>query len=56
MAKGSTGDISFLKMKLLQYVIEEKYEKAEVIKKWIIELGGDPCLDKIKENFMAKKV
>ena len=50
MAKGSTGDISFLKMKLLQYVIEENYEKAEVIKRWIIELHeGDDNLPGIRK-------
>jgi len=36
------ADIEYLKLKMKLYVKEEQYEKAAKIKKWIIELGGDP--------------
>ena len=39
------NDIHFLKLKLKLYLIEEQYEKAETMKKWIVELGGDPAVD-----------
>jgi len=47
MAKGSKGDITYLRLKLMIYLYEEEYEKAEVIKKWIIELGGNPEIENI---------
>jgi hypothetical protein len=47
MAKGSKGDITYLRLKLMVYLYEEEYEKAEVMKKWIIELGGNPEIENI---------
>jgi hypothetical protein len=38
-------DIIYLKLRLQLYLLNEQYEKAEVIKKWITDLGGDPSLD-----------
>ena len=35
-------DIEYLKVKMYIYVIKEEYEKAEQMKQWIIDLGGDP--------------
>lgn len=40
------GDIEYLKLKMEYYVLKEEYEKAEKLKKWIVELGGDPELKK----------
>lgn len=42
MPKGSKGDINYLRLKLKLYIHEEQYEKAEVMRRWIVELGGDP--------------
>jgi len=42
MRKGTDEDIRILKIKLKLYLLEENYEKAEVMKNWIIDLGGDP--------------
>jgi hypothetical protein len=39
------NDIEYLKVKMYIYVIKEEYEKAEQMKKWIIELGGDPTFN-----------
>ena len=36
------NDINFLKKRLYEYLEKEKYERAEVLKNWIIDLGGDP--------------
>ena len=47
MVKGSKGDIAYLRLKLMIYLHEEEYEKAEVMKKWIIELGGNPEIENI---------
>lgn len=47
MAKGSKGDITYLRLKLMIYLYEEEYEKAEVMKKWIVELGGNPEIENI---------
>lgn len=47
MAKGSDGDIRYLKLKLVLYLYEERYERAEVMKQWIIELGGNPEIEDI---------
>ena len=30
------------------YILEEEYEKAAELKRWIIDLGGDPELDDIE--------
>jgi hypothetical protein len=51
MSKGSEADIEYLKLKLKLYLLEENYEKAEVIKKWIIELGGNPEIKNLNEIF-----
>lgn len=42
MAKGSDRDIEFLKLKIKLYILKEEYEKAAELKKWVIDLGGDP--------------
>lgn len=47
MAKGSKGDIRYLKLKLMLYLCEENYERAEVMRKWIVELGGNPEIEDI---------
>lgn len=47
MAKGSKGDITYLRLKLMIYLYEEEYEKAEVMKRWIVELGGNPEIENI---------
>lgn len=54
MAKGSQGDINYLKIKLKLYLLEENYEKAEIIKQWIIELGGNPEIENLEEILVAK--
>tara|TARA_Y100000389_G_scaffold138948_1_gene136696 strand:- start:3815 stop:3997 length:183 start_codon:yes stop_codon:yes gene_type:complete len=54
MTKGSHGDIKYLKIKLKLYLLEENYEKAEVIKQWIIELGGNPEIKNIDELLVGK--
>ena len=54
MTKGSQGDINFLKIKLKLYLLEENYEKAEIIKQWIIELGGNPEIENLEEILVAK--
>jgi hypothetical protein len=47
----SKMDIEYLKLKMFSYVENEQYEKAEVMKKWILDLGGDP-----KETNLKTKV
>lgn len=54
MSKGSEADIEYLKLKLKLYLLEENYEKAEVIKKWIIELGGNPEIENLDEILVEK--
>lgn len=54
MSKGSEADIEYLKLKLKLYLLEENYEKAEVIKKWIIELGGNPEIENVDEILVGK--
>lgn len=54
MGKGSEADIEWLKIKLKLYLHEEKYERAEVIKQWIIELGGNPEIKNIDELLVGK--
>ena len=54
MSKGSEEDIEYLKLKLKLYLLEENYEKAEVIKKWIIELGGNPEIKNLNEILVGK--
>ena len=54
MSKGSEADIEYLKLKLKLYLIEENYEKAEVIKKWIIELGGNQEIKNLNEILVGK--
>jgi hypothetical protein len=54
MSKGSEADIEYLKLKLKLYLLEENYEKAEVIKKWIIELGGNPEIKNLNEILVGK--
>jgi hypothetical protein len=43
----SDKDIEFLKIKMKLYIVNEEYEKAAKLKKWIIEMGGDPNIDNI---------
>lgn len=43
----SDKDIEFLKIKIKLYIVNEEYEKAAELKKWIIEMGGDPNIDNI---------
>ena len=54
MSKGSEADIEYLKLKLKLYLLEENYEKDEVIKKWIIELGGNPEIKNLNEILVGK--
>ncbi len=48
MRKGTDKDIRILKLKLKLYLLQEDYEKAEVMKNWIIDLGGDPEVEDIE--------
>jgi protein-arginine kinase activator protein McsA len=48
MPKGSEADIEDLKTKLTLYLHEEEYEKAEVMRKWIIDLEGDPSIENVE--------
>ena len=41
------ADIEYLKVRMRLYILEEEYEKAAELKRWIIDLGGDPELDDI---------
>jgi len=43
----SDKDIEFLKLKIKLYIVNEEYEKAAELKKWIIDLGGDPEIDNV---------
>jgi hypothetical protein len=42
------ADIEYLKVRMRLYILEEEYEKAAELKRWIIDLGGDPELDDIE--------
>jgi hypothetical protein len=44
----SDRDIEFLKLKIKLYIVNEEYEKAAELKKWIIEMGGDPEIDNVE--------
>ncbi len=48
MTKGSDRDIEFLKLKIKLYILNEEYEKAAELKKWVIEMGGDPEIEDIE--------
>ena len=48
MKKGSDRDIEFLKLKIKLYIFNEEYEKAAELKKWVIEMGGDPEIEDIE--------
>lgn len=48
MPKGSEADIEYLKTKLTLYLHEEEYEKAEVMRKWIVDLEGDPTIEDVE--------
>lgn len=54
MSKGSEADIEYLKIRLKLYLNEEDYEKAEVIKQWIIELGGNPEIENVEKLLVEK--
>lgn len=54
MSKGSEADIEYLKIRLKLYLNEEDYEKAEVIKQWIIDLGGNPEIENVDELLVEK--
>lgn len=43
-------DVEYLRLRLLYYEIHEEYERAEKIKQWIIELGGNPVIDNEKNK------
>jgi len=43
------ADIEYLKVRMRLYILEEEYEKAAELKKWIIDLGGNPELDDIEK-------
>ena len=44
----SDKDIGFLKLKIKFYIVNEEYEKAAELKKWIIEMGGDPEIENVE--------
>ena len=44
----SDKDVDFLKLKIKFYIVNEEYEKAAELKKWIIEMGGDPEIDNVE--------
>ncbi len=43
----SDKDIEFLKLKIKLHIVNEEYEKAAELKKWIIDLGGDPEIENV---------
>lgn len=43
------ADIEYLKVRMRLYILEEEYEKAAELKRWIIDLGGNPELDDIEK-------
>lgn len=43
----SDKDIEFLKLKIKLHIVNEEYEKAGELKKWIIDLGGDPEIENV---------
>jgi hypothetical protein len=54
----SDKDIEFLKLKIKLYIVNEEYEKAAELKKWVIEMGGDPKIDNVEiliEERLKKK-
>jgi protein-arginine kinase activator protein McsA len=44
----SDKDIDFLKLKIKLYIVNEEYEKAAELKKWIIEMGGNPKIENVE--------
>ncbi len=44
----SDRDIEFLKLKIKLYIVNEEYEKAAELKKWIIEMGGNPEIENVE--------
>lgn len=46
--KGSDRDIEFLKIKIKLYIVNEEYEKAAELKRWVIEMGGDPEIENVE--------
>jgi|TARA_B100001094_G_scaffold325072_1_gene378786 hypothetical protein len=44
----SDKDVDFLKLKIKFYIVNEEYEKAAELKKWIIEMGGDPEIENVE--------
>jgi len=42
------ADIEYLKLRMRLYILEEEYEKAAELKRWIIDLGGNPELEDIE--------
>jgi protein-arginine kinase activator protein McsA len=55
MSRGSEADIKYLKLKMQLYIVSEEYEKAAELKQWIIELGGNPEIENIKEILKNKE-
>jgi hypothetical protein len=51
----NSRDIEYLKLKLQYYVLNEQYEKAETIKKWIIDLGGNPTIENEDKSIKSNK-
>ena len=43
------ADIEYLKVRMRLYILEEEYEKVAELKRWIIDLGGNPELDDIEK-------
>ena len=48
IVKGSDRDIEFLKIKIKLYIVNEEYEKAAELKRWVIEMGGDPEIENVE--------
>jgi hypothetical protein len=44
----SDKDVDFLKLKIKFYIVNEEYEKAAELKKWIIEMGGNPKIENVE--------
>lgn len=55
MRRGSEADIKYLKLKMQLYIVSEEYEKAAELKQWIIELGGNPEIENIKDILKDKE-
>ena len=52
----SDKDIEFLKLKIKLYIVNEEYEKAAELKKWIIEMGGDPEIENVEMLLIEERI